>query len=96
MYMCKFSFYRGHKELVFDHTELQSTHADARMRVSDLSERLLVQSTVAEQLKASLELVHVWLYMYSQGRIKRERASNSLRAKTKGGGGKVLYINLFV
>ena len=34
-----------------DLTELQSTHAEARMQIADLSEKLLVQTTIAEQLK---------------------------------------------
>lgn len=40
-----------------DLSELQSTHAEVRMQIADLSEKLLVQTTVAEQLKVLCVLV---------------------------------------
>ncbi|XP_064391046.1 trichohyalin-like isoform X3 [Halichondria panicea] len=80
---------RGHKELVFDHTELQSTHADARMRVSDLSERLLVQSTVAEQLKIEVTTLKQRLSAVTAGaqefRVKSEREMQTFSQKYHAG-----------
>ena len=54
-------WYRDNRLLESDLTELQSTHAEVRMQVADLSEKLLVQTTIAEQLKVMciLRTLHV-------------------------------------